>query len=166
MFQDNSLVVFDFKKEKNASKWTIVDDGVMGGLSQGTIALNSAGNGLFTGTVTTENNGGFSSVRLTNIDTNVSKFEHITLKLKGDGKDYQFRIKANSSQRFSYISTFKTSGKWEIIKIPLKSFYPAFRGNRLNQPNYSGQTLEEIAFLIGNKKKESFALEIEYIAIE
>ena len=166
MSQDNSLVVFDFKKENSVAKWTVVDDGVMGGFSEGSISINSTGNGSFTGNVTTENNGGFSSVRLDKLNINAAKFEYIMLKLKGDGKDYQFRIKENSSQRFSYISTFKTSGEWEIIKIPLYSFYPTFRGTRLNQPNFSGRAIEEIAFFIGNKKKESFALEIAYIALE
>jgi NADH dehydrogenase [ubiquinone] 1 alpha subcomplex assembly factor 1 len=88
------------------------------------------------------------------------------LKLKGDGKSYQFRIKDNSRQRYSYIATFKTSGDWETIKIPLSSFYPGYRGYKLNKPNFSGEVMEEIGILIGNKVKESFALEIEKIYLE
>ena len=44
--------------------------------------------------------------------------------------------------------------------------YRAFRGNKLNIPNYPIITLEEIAFLIANKKEESFQLEIDSIILE
>ena len=166
MSQDNSSNIFDFKNTKSTANWYVVDDRVMGGLSQGAISINDAGNGLFKGDVTTENNGGFSSVRYAFNKKDVSEFKHVVLKLKGDGKSYQFRIKENSSQRYSYITTFKTFGDWETIKIPFSAFYPSFRGYKLDEPNYSGDVMEEVAFLIGNKLKESFALEIEKIYLE
>jgi hypothetical protein len=56
---------------------------------------------------------------------------------------------------------FLTSGEWQEIKIPLKEMYPSFRGRRLNQPNFSTHYMEEIAFLIGNKKEENFELLID-----
>ncbi|MFT4669550.1 MAG: NADH dehydrogenase [ubiquinone] 1 alpha subcomplex assembly factor 1 [Flavobacteriaceae bacterium] len=166
MSQDSSSSIFDAKKVKDLSNWYVVDDGVMGGLSRGELTINDSGNCLFKGFVTTENNGGFSSIRYGFNKKSVSEFEHIILKLKGDGKSYQFRIKDNSRQRYSYIATFKTSGDWETIKIPLRSFYPGYRGYKLNKPNFSGEVMEEIGILIGNKVKESFALEIEKIYLE
>ena len=44
--------------------------------------------------------------------------------------------------------------------------YPAFRGRNLNMDNFSSETIEELAFLIGNKKKEHFKLEIDTIYLE
>ena len=41
-----------------------------------------------------------------------------------------------------------------------------FRGYKLNEPNYAGEVIAEIAFLIGNKRNESFSLEIEKIYLE
>lgn len=166
MFQDSSSTIFDFKKAKKTSDWYVVNDVVMGGLSKGTLSINNAGNGLFTGYVTTDNNGGFSSIRHEFNKKDVSKFEHLIIKVKGDGKDYQFRIKEKSSQRYSYISTFKTTGEWQTIKIPLSTFYPSFRGYNLDKPNYLGGVMEEIAILVGNKKKEKFSLEIENIVLQ
>ena len=166
MNQDSSIAIYDFKANNNTLGWYVVNDGVMGGLSQGQITINDAGNGVFEGYVTTENNGGFSAVRYAFNIKDVSKFEHVILKVKGDGKAYQFRIKENSTQRFSYTATFKTSGVWENIKIPLKSFYPTYRGSRLDKPNYAGEKMEEITIFIGNKKKESFSLEIENILLK
>lgn len=166
MCQDSSSNIFNFKNAGSTSDWYVVNDGVMGGLSKGTISINEDGNALFKGYVTTENNGGFSSVRYTFNKKDVSKFTHVVLKLKGDGKSYQLRIKENLSERYSFIATFKTSGDWETIKMPLSTFYPSFRGYKLNKSNFSGDYMEEIAFLIGNKVKESFVLEIDKIYLE
>lgn len=166
MLQNNNVDIFNFQEVNNTLQWNVVDDGVMGGLSEGKIWINDTGNGVYEGNVTTENNGGFSSLRYKFSSRDVSAFNYIVLNVKGDGKTYQFRIKEKLSQRYSFISSFKTIGEWEIIKIPFNTFYPGFRGAILDKPNYSGNTMEEIAFLIGNKKKESFVLEIKNIQVE
>ena len=157
--------IYTFNEYKDASNWSVVDDRVMGGISQGVISLNESGNGVYSGKVSTENNGGFSSVRLRFEHKQVSEYNAVLLKLKGDKKNYQFRIKSTSGQDYSYVSTFKTNGEWEEIRIPFNEFKPQFRGRALNKPNYSGEMMEEIAFLIGNKKNESFQLEIDRISL-
>ena len=63
MYQDSSSSIFDSKQVKDLSDWYVVDDGVMGWLSRGQLTMNDSGNCLFKGYVTTENNGGFSSIR-------------------------------------------------------------------------------------------------------
>lgn len=166
MCQDNSSNIYDFKEKMNSDDWIVLDDGVMGGLSKGTMSMNETGKALFKGNVSTENNGGFSSVRHTFDKRDVSKFKHVLVKVRGDGKSYQFRIKESTSQRHAHIATFSTTGDWETIKIPFDSFYASFRGYQLDMPNYSGNEMEEIAFFIGNKTNESFALEIEKIYLE
>jgi NADH dehydrogenase [ubiquinone] 1 alpha subcomplex assembly factor 1 len=160
--QDASII-FDFQTQQSINTWYIVNDGVMGGLSKGTMSINDAGNAIFAGYVTTENNGGFSSVRHSFKTKDVSNYSSVKIKLKGDGKRYEFRVKDDENQRYSYIQYFETSGEWETISIPLKSFYASFRGRKLDKPNYSGQQMEEVTFLIANGKKESFTLEIERI---
>lgn len=160
--QNDSLVLFE-SGENTLSDWYIQDDVVMGGVSEGQMAINDSGNILFSGTVRLENNGGFSSIHRRTPKKEVSNFEHLFLKVKGDGKSYQFRIKSSNSERFSYVYDFKTSGDWETIRLPLENFYPVFRGNTLDRPNYPGKSLTDIGILIGNGCKESFELEIERI---
>jgi hypothetical protein len=43
--------------------------------------------------------------------------------------------------------------------------YPSFRGRKLDQPNFSDDYIEEITFLIGNKKEEDFQLLIAKIEL-
>ena len=158
-------VIFDLNKKSNVKDWVILVDGVMGGRSSGTFELNDDGFGVFEGSISLENNGGFSSLRYKFPKTATKEFTKMVVKLKGDGKNYQFRIKANSGDYYSYIATFSTSGEWEEIEIPLKDMYPGYRGRKLDQPNFASDYMEEIMFLIGNKKEESFKLLLDNIEL-
>lgn len=162
----NPMTIFDFTIDSSLDSWYIMDDVVMGGRSDGNMKINEDGHGLFHGDVSLENNGGFSSVRYRPELLDVSDYKSCKLRVKGDGKSYQFRIKSDAYDRFSYIYTFDTTGEWETVVIPLHDMYPSFRGRRLDMDNYSGQTLAELAILIGNKKNESFQLEIDKITLE
>ena len=162
----NPIIVFDFNTKSDLSNWRVVNDGVMGGTSRSKFYLNSEGHGCFDGTVSLENNGGFCSVRyeFTRIALDINKI--ICLRIKGDGKDYQFRVKTKKSDAHSYIYPFRTSGEWQNIEIPVTDFYPSFRGRKLDIPNYDGSNLEQIAFLIGNKKGENFQLLLDRIEVK
>lgn len=160
-----NTVLVDFTNSTDITAWQIVNDGVMGGRSESRFSINDSGNGLFEGRISLENNGGFASVRRRFAPIDTKGYSKVSLRIKGDGKTYQFRIKATMEQRYSYVANVTSSGNWETVTIPFSDMYPAFRGRVLDGPNYSGATLYEIAFLIGNKKEESFALEIDHIVL-
>jgi len=158
--------LFDFNPETSLDGWMVVNDGVMGGRSRSTLHLDESGHGVFSGTVSLENNGGFASIRLDCGNTSLKNAHSILLKVKGDGKRYQFRIRAQKTDYYAYIQYFETSGDWEEISLPLAEFYPTFRGRRLSLPNFSESTLEEVGVLIGNKRPESFQLVIDSIRLK
>ena len=162
----NPMEIFDFSKNNSLDNWQIINDGVMGGVSRSEISINEYGNAVFSGTVSLENNGGFCSVRYDFEKIEVKDSKKAVLRIKGDGKKYQFRIRANRNDYYSFISYFETSGNWETIEIPLNEMYPVFRGRKLDMPDFSGNAIEEIAFLIGNKKEETFRLEIDKIELK
>lgn len=162
----NSITIFEFNKDTNIQGWNIVNDVVMGGRSSSNFMINEDGFGVFSGKISLANNGGFSSVRHEFQPIQVNKEDKISVRLKGDGKNYQIRVKNNSSNSYSYISTFSTSGEWQEIEIPLKDMYPSFRGRKLDRPNFSHERLAEVVFLIGNKKNENFKLVIDKIEVK
>lgn len=162
----NSNLIYDFNKDSSKKDWIIVDDGVMGGLSQGKFSIDEDGNGVFSGTVSLENNGGFSSIRHQFDKIQTTKDSKVLIRLKGDGKEYQFRIKDKSDVYYSYITTFETSGKWETIEINLSDLYPSYRGRKLNAPNFNSDSFEEIVFLIANKQNEPFKLVLDKIELQ
>ena len=158
-------IIFNFNKNSSISNWIVVDDVVMGGKSNGNFQLNKDGKGVFSGKISLDNNGGFSSVRYGFNKLNIEKFKSIVLKIKGDGKNYQFRIKHKSNDYASYITSFSSSGEWQEIEIPLNSMYPSFRGSKLDAPNFYHKSIEEVTFLIANKKNEEFIILIDKIEL-
>ncbi len=162
----NTITLYDFTKYSSVSDWRIVDDVVMGGESNGKFSIDNDGHGVFEGKISLENNGGFSSVRYQFEKLAVTENSTVLITLKGDGKDYQFRIKDKSSTSYSYITTFKTSGDWQAIEIKLSDLYPSFRGRKLDLPNFESDSFEEIVFLIGNKKEENFKLALDRIELK
>lgn len=162
----NSIMLFDFSNNVDIKDWRIVNDDVMGGKSTSDFMINKDGHGVFKGVISLKNNGGFSSVRYRFKNTEVKDLTKIVIRLRGDGKTYQFRVKPNRNTYFSYIYNFDTNNNWQEIEIPLKDMYPSFRGRRLNRGNFSSEELNEIAFLIGNKKEENFELIIDKIELK
>ena len=128
--EKNHFTLFDFTNGADISQWYVLNDDVMGGISTSELIINEDGHGAFSGTVSTENYGGFASIRYQMGRTNTRKASHIRFRIKGDGKDYQIRIKPNSSDMHSYIKSFSTNSKWETITIKLNDLYPSFRGRK------------------------------------
>ena len=160
-----TTTIFNFDSDSDVSQWKVIDDIVMGGRSVGTFELDEQGHGVFKGKVSLENNGGFSSLhyRCQNIET--ASHTKVVIRLKGDGKSYQFRIKDVLRNPYSYVAKFETTRDWETIEISLPEMYPAFRGRVLELPNFASNSIEEVAFLIGNKKEEHFQLIIDGILL-
>ncbi len=162
---NNSLLIFNFNKDCDSSNWNVVDDRVMGGRSGGSFYVDKEGNGVFEGFVSLQNNGGFSSVKYSFKTKKTEDYHKIIIRLRGDGKRYQIRIKSNKDDQHSYIKYINTTEDWQLIEISLNEMYPTFRGRKLDLPNYPRKTLEEVAFLIGNKVAENFRLEIDSIVL-
>ena len=54
---------FAWTSATNADEWTIVNDTVMGGVSQATVTDHPKGGVVFSGVLSLDNNGGFTSTR-------------------------------------------------------------------------------------------------------
>jgi len=160
------IELFDFNMNAKINSWYNTNDDVMGGISKSDMKLNENGDGVFSGNVSLENSGGFAMTRL-NLDVEFTdQHKKVVLYLRGDGKEYQLRLKSRIDQDYWYVAPFQTSTKSQKIEIPLKDFYPSFRGYKLKLDNFSSNTIKEIAILIGNKKNETFRLTIDKIIIE
>ena len=159
-------IVYNFDKSSDLNNWIIVNDDVMGGVSKSNVYINDDSHCVFTGFVSTANNGGFCSLRYYLKRKKVNNNEDLKLRVKGDGKPYQLRIKSNRNDYFSYVFSFETSGDWQTISVPLKEMFPSFRGRRLNLQNFSNKYFEEIGILVGNKRNEKFSIIIDKIYLK
>ncbi len=124
--------IFDFTNDNSSIKelWGAVDDVVMGGVSESNIRLinNKA---LFSGNVSTDNNGGFASVRTRNFYPvmNLEAYEGIELKVRGDGQRYKFIMRCEGTwDGIGYCYSFDTvKDNDQIIRIPFSDLIPVFR---------------------------------------
>jgi len=161
----SNRTIFNFNSNSDLQNWELVNDAVMGGKSFSNFELNIDGNGVFSGKISLENNGGFASVHFQFKKIEVHSDNKIVIRLRGDGKKYQLRVKSNSKTYYSYITHFSTTGEWQEIVISLMDLYPQFRGKKMDQPNFSHPHMEQLSFLIANKKAENFKLLIEKIEL-
>lgn len=135
--QSNEKILFDFNNPSVDVKnvWGAVDDVVMGGVSQSNIKLSS-GTALFSGNVSTENSGGFASVRTKNFDPsfNLSGYEGVEIRVKGDGKRYKIILRTETNwDGVGYCYSFDTEADtWINVKVPFAELTPVFRAKTVN----------------------------------
>ena len=159
-------VLFDFADAAAMRGWQIEDDGVMGGVSKGTFTRDPAGHAVFSGKVSLENDGGFSSVQSYFDPIDVSSYETAVIRVKGDGRNYRFIVESEKDARHYYVANFETTGEWQDIEILLREMYPVRRGDRLDLPDYPGKTMAQIRFMIANRRAENFRLQIASIRLK
>ena len=164
--QSNMEKIYTFSTQTNIKEWRIVNDGVMGGISQSSVVLTDAGHGRFSGQVSLANNGGFASMQLNKRIKRAEDKKFIVLRVKGDGKRYEFRLNSEISQYQSYVHQFATSGEWETIHLAISEFYPQFRGRKLNMLNFNFDSIAQLSFFIANGQEEDFELLIDWIGLE
>jgi NADH dehydrogenase [ubiquinone] 1 alpha subcomplex assembly factor 1 len=164
--RSNMKNIYTFSTQTNIKEWRIVNDDVMGGRSNSFLKISDAGNGQFLGHVSLANNGGFASIQLNTHVKLAEENKFVVLRVKGDGKRYELRLKGNTSQSESYVHPFSTSGEWQTLKLAISEFYPQFRGRKLNIPNFNFENIEQLSFLIANSQEEDFELLIDWIGLE
>ena len=140
--------------------WRSINDGVMGGVSAGGMLQSDEGL-KFSGRLSLENNGGFSSVRRA-VNQDLSNTTSVRIQVRGDGRRYQFRIRQNSDfDGVSWSAAFLSSEKWQYIDITLDQFTPVFRGRAVPQAGpVVPSAIQQIGFLLSDKTAGQFELEI------
>ena len=141
--------------------WRVVNDTVMGGRSVSNYGYID-GQLYFSGELNT-NGGGFASLRSNRLELDLSEFSVVRLKVRGDGRDYRFRLYANNDLA-SYQSDFSTiDGEWQVIELKIKNFYAAWRGRRLSRLPISSSNIAGIGLIIADGVNGPFELTVDWI---
>ncbi|MDC0918052.1 CIA30 family protein [Candidatus Marinimicrobia bacterium] len=162
-----NITILNPSENIGINNWKIINDGVMGGISQSSIYINKENNIIFNGFVSLENNGGFCSCRISLNDNKLKDIESFVLRVKGDGKIYKFRLRMDGSylKNIEYSSDFQTKkDEWIDVIIPVKNFKPYLYGFRSRiSPKLRTQRINSMGFLIADKQEGNFNLEIMYV---
>ena len=162
---NSEMVIENFQKEFHLD-WRIVNDGVMGGLSSSKIEIHAEGQAKFSGRVSLENYGGFASIRGLISGEKLVGIRKIEIRVKGDGKKYDFRIRTNNRfDRVSYKLEFQTKkNQWTTHEFLLSEFVPTFRGRILkNIPPIEASEIKQVGILIAGKQEGYFELILDYL---
>jgi uncharacterized surface protein with fasciclin (FAS1) repeats len=147
--------------------WRIVNDGVMGGLSEGNVEFSEGGTMAFSGTLSLDNNGGFTTARSESVDFDLSNDLGLLLRVKGDGRTYQARLESDATYRgmkVSFSGEFTTkAGQWTQVKVPFSSFTGSLYGTDLPDKELNPAVVERVWILLADKKAGPFDLEIDWI---
>ena len=154
------MVIVDFSRSETT--WPHINDGVMGGVSSGSM-VSGDGFATFQGVVSFDNNGGFSSVRSRPVLHDLSAYDGLRVRLRGDGKRYGFRLKTDASfDGVSYqIGIEPPAGEWVELELPFDDFVPVYRGRVVrNHPDLDPARIMTFGLII-SRQEGPFRLDVE-----
>jgi NADH dehydrogenase [ubiquinone] 1 alpha subcomplex assembly factor 1 len=146
--------------------WRIVNDGVMGGRSAGSLRPDAAGFAVFEGALSLENNGGFASFRATIDEGALAGAGRMLVRVRGDGRRYQLRLRPGRAYTgIAYTAGFDApADQWTTVELPVDAFEPTFRGSR---PPGAGPLdparVGQVGIMLADKQPGPFRLQIAWI---
>jgi monofunctional biosynthetic peptidoglycan transglycosylase len=148
--------------------WRSVNDTVMGGVSSSSVRKVEDGV-RFSGLLSLQNNGGFTSMRSTNLKDVASTVTEVMLTVKGDGRTYYMDLRSdNRRSAFSYRQSFSTkAGEKSTLRLPLRDFVATSFGRRL--PGVDGiraSRIQSVGITLADGKPGPFRLDILDIRFE
>ncbi|MDO9694773.1 MAG: CIA30 family protein [Candidatus Latescibacteria bacterium] len=157
-------VIIEFGAD--AAAWHNISDPVMGGISSGEMVAED-GLGVFKGVVSLEHSGGFASVRTAEGHYDLSGYDGLTVRVRGDGKRYGLRLRTSeASVGVNYQVDFRPApGAWLDIRLSFACFQPLFRGRLVaGHPPLDPANIKTFGLIIADRQEGPFRLELASIA--
>ncbi len=122
------------------SAWRMVTDGVMGGVSKGTLTLDTIDGRdclRIQGDVSLENNGSFIQAALSIKNTraaDASAYSGIVVDVYGNDEAYNLYLRTDDLWLpwQSYRATFQAPARWQTVQLPFAEFTPHKTGKPLD----------------------------------
>ena len=157
-----SFLLTDFTASSPDLGGYVVNDKVMGGRSAGGFAVEG-GELRFAGRTNTRG-GGFSSIRSAPLAVDLSGYDGIRLRVRGDGRRSTWRLTTDArvfGREVAYWANFETvDGRWVDVDVPFSSFVPRFRGAVLDGPALDTSDIRGMGLMIYDGKDGVFELQL------
>jgi NADH dehydrogenase [ubiquinone] 1 alpha subcomplex assembly factor 1 len=160
---------FDADDLDGESGWFIVNDGVMGGGSNGIIVIGDSAM-RFSGTVVTDG-GGFTSVRYRLNGTEMAGSARLSMRVRADDRVYGVTLEdeAEVGQRsVSHRADLDTTGAtdadgWMIATLDYTELQPSVFGRSVEAARFDPDTAREIGIIIADGIDGDFSLDVDWI---
>jgi len=156
------MTLFDFEGA-DTTPWSVENDGVMGGRSQGFVEV-ADGTLVFTGEVVTEG-GGFTSVRAAS-EEDLSGYDGIELRVRGGGRTFSLDVNDGTRSRGREVTRrgpVPTSDSWETVRVPFASLEESAHGESVSVDPIDLSAVTSIGIYIIDGNDGPFRLEVDWI---
>jgi monofunctional biosynthetic peptidoglycan transglycosylase len=145
--------------------WYTVDDVVMGGVSNSRVEIVEPNSLFFSGNMSLENNGGFSSVRSNWNIIDLSGYDGVLLRVLGDGKVYRLRIRTEETGGdIAYNGAFETTpDQWIQVYVPFAKMVPTYRGFVMDVGQLDVTSIGSFGLMLSDKQEGEFELQVDWI---
>jgi monofunctional biosynthetic peptidoglycan transglycosylase len=168
MSEDARIVLFDFTLPVAATEWLTVNDGVMGGVTDGQFGITDLKTLAFFGTLSLENNGGFASVRTRPKNLGLRPGDALRVRVRGDRRQYSLNLYVPRPQiAFSHRATVTTTNEeWVEVTLPLDTFDATSFGRPVRDAGpVDPKEVNALGFMVSDKIAGPFKLEVEWIMV-
>ncbi len=155
-------MLFDFEGA-DAADWSVENDGVMGGRSQGYVE-RTENTLVFTGEVVTEG-GGFTSVRAPR-RVDLSDYDGIEVRVRGGGRTFQLDVDDGTRSRGREVNRrgpVPTSSGWDTVRVPFASLTASAYGEPVRVGPVDRSAIQSIGIYIIDGQDGPFRLEVDWI---
>lgn len=150
----------DFSDPEVVRRLWVVNDGVMGGVSQSRFRHDAEGV-TFEGEVSLRNNGGFASLR--GPVAFAAGTTALALSTQGDGKRYSLLLRMDSARgAASYQCDFDALGP-QTHRFVAADFQATFRGRIVSAAPLVFARVVEFGILIADKQEGPFVLQLRHL---
>ena len=163
---ENQRLIFDFKAADAERDWVAVNDGVMGGVSEGRVSLSKEGVLGFEGKVSLDNNGGFVSIRSRPDPRDLTPYAGLLIRVRGDGQRYACTLRTDFEiMAGSYQCKFDAQkDEWQNIFLPFEEFVPTSFGQVMRDaPRLNKAAIQSFGFMISDQQAGPFKLEVGWV---
>jgi len=150
------IIIENFEVQPEA-RWRFFTDGVMGGVSTGRVAFLTEDGRTYarmTGSVSTENNGGFIQMRTDLPDGAPEDATGVRLIVRGNDQEYFVHLRTGGTVLpwQYYQAGFEVSGEWREVRLPLDTFK---RSGRLLRSVPRADDLKSVAVVTYGRDHEA-----------
>ena len=159
-----STMLANFAEPASIEGWFVQNDTVMGGVSSSSVSLDD-GAMVFSGILSTDNNGGFTSVRgPLLLDGPSAGLGAIAVMAEGDGRTYLMQVRTTTD---SYIQRFTPSNVMSTSALPLADFVATdWRLAPIaNRPPLTSEEVRQVSIYLVDKQEGEFVVRVESIAL-
>jgi len=164
-----TIMKIDFDSREDFASWRVVNDGVMGGLSEGGI-LSKDGYMNFSGTINTDG-GGFSSIRKWIEPGAFETANTLTFKIRSDGRKYQVNLRTGArhwGRSVAYRADIPETptGQWAEVSIKLSDLSPSVFGRSVKARPFDKSDVRILGVILADGQDGPFNLDIKEISAQ